>query len=88
MVVLSPPGIMRASTWAKTSDVRTWRKVNETCFCREADEADDEMEAPARRRSMRCSSKAPCNARTPTEMLSVFVMVMMVQSQEERGGRL
>jgi len=68
MVVLSPPGMIRASHLARSDGVRTSGKVQSMggggC---EGGFAGERREAAERRRRM-CSWKAPWRARTPTVM--------------------
>jgi hypothetical protein len=59
MVVLSPPGIIRASQRARSSTVRTSIEVIDVEILPESWE-----DACLRRE--RCSWKPPCKARTPT----------------------
>ncbi len=68
MVVLSPPGMIRASHLARSDGVRTSGKIQSMggggC---EGDFGGERREAAERRRRM-CSWKAPWRARTPTVM--------------------
>lgn len=64
MVVLSPPGIIKASHRDSCRGVRTCMKSNELAI--RPSFRKFPMKSAAFRSRARCSIKAPCNARTPT----------------------
>lgn len=73
IVVLSPPGMIKASQRDSSSCVRTSKKYH---VVSSAGFFDFKM-AAACRRSCRCSLKAPCSASTPTVMLfSSLILVI------------
>ena len=77
IVVLSPPGMMRASHDASSDSVRTSRNFHFLLLFPMSldDNDDDRIEEPCRSNWM-CSLKAPCRARTPTVTSFPFSVIL------------
>lgn len=72
IVVLSPPGMIRASHFASSTAVRTWIKLNSTLKSL----LEDSNWGAARLRRERCSATPPWRAKTPTVIFVVAVILL------------